>query len=159
MHQLVAPVAVADPELRPAVHLALDGLCRARLQWTLCPRRYHAVRSMPVTAAGKVDRRALSRLVFTNLHNHDGMGFDSSALVPLSEHFHTALGPGGAGSVASPDSGDLGSMESKVASVWRRALGLPSHVQLRRSDGFIRCGGDSLAALGTYLANTYTVAD
>jgi len=149
---LPLPPAALHPDLRAALHMALDQCCRRQLPATICPRHYYAVSKFPTIPSGKVDRT-----LFTS---------DAPALgiVPLWELSDVGVGGaeggggrggGGGGGASSEGLGELmggrevglRGMEGKVAGVWRSALGLPEHVSLRKTDSFFLCGGDSLAAL------------
>jgi hypothetical protein len=121
-----------EDEIRDALATILDVICRRSLPATICPRCFYAVSSFPTGFSGKIDRKKL-----TSADSDQVRVFSLRAAAPIGSI------PSGARSRGD----DLGGMEKKVAHVWREALGLPKHVPLSRSDSFLLCGGDSLAAL------------
>jgi amino acid adenylation domain-containing protein len=116
-----------------------DGVLRDRLGESLpaymVPSDFHWQESLPVTANGKVDRKALTALAAR-----------LGAVTPV-------VGSDGTGPDTVEKDGDAPRTptERRLAAVWAQVLGIPVH-GIRRHDHFFHCGGTSLAAVRLAIA-------
>lgn len=97
--------------------LQLRQFLSSRLPDYMVPARFHFLRALPITANGKVDRRALSALNVQHL----------SCDEPTD---------------AAPDS--VNYIEYRLLQIWKQVLHAPN---VRRDSSFFELGGDSLRAL------------
>ncbi|MFJ4805381.1 non-ribosomal peptide synthetase [Streptomyces murinus] len=109
-----APRPVA--ELREALGAVLPAY--------MVPSAFHWQEALPLTANGKIDRKALTAL--------------ASAAAPAPEESATADVP-------------LGPAERRLAAAWAQVLGVPAE-QVRRRDQFFDSGGTSLTAVKLSIA-------
>ncbi|MFF5476548.1 amino acid adenylation domain-containing protein [Streptomyces sp. NPDC012935] len=101
----------------------------------MVPSEFHWRKSLPVTANGKVDRKALTALAA-----------QAGAVLP-------DLGSGGTGLDMAQEGRDTPRTptERRLAAVWAQVLGIPEHT-IRRHDHFFDRGGTSLAAVRLAIA-------
>ena len=116
--RLVAFV-VAEPEAPQVTDRELIAALRLRLAEAMVPRSFVHLAELPLTANGKVDRRALERLALVS----SGAG-DSGFGEPAGE----------------PPRGEI---ENEIAAIWSDLLELPA---VGRDDNFFDLGGHSLLA-------------
>ncbi|MER6266719.1 amino acid adenylation domain-containing protein [Streptomyces sp900105755] len=109
---------------------ALREALGATLPAYMVPSAFHRQDSLPLTANGKIDKKALTRL---------------AEAAPAGE----AQRPGGAPHGADADG--LSATERKVAAAWAELLGVPVE-QVGRTDHFFDSGGTSLTAVRLSLA-------
>ena len=116
--RLVAFV-VAEPHASGMADRELTAALRLRLAEAMVPRSFVHLDVLPLTANGKVDRRALDRLAGVS----SGAG-DSGFAQPVGE----------------PPRGEV---ENEIAAIWSDLLELPA---VWRDDNFFELGGHSLLA-------------
>ncbi|MDN0199221.1 amino acid adenylation domain-containing protein [Streptomyces sp. S.PNR 29] len=116
-----------------------DGLLRERLAEALpaymIPSAFHWRPSLPLTANGKVDRKALTALAA-----------QLDAEVP-----HAAADGTEPGTAGEDHDAPRTPTEQRLAAVWAQVLDIPEH-RIRRHDHFFDRGGTSLAALRLAIA-------
>ncbi|MFJ9564010.1 amino acid adenylation domain-containing protein [Streptomyces fuscichromogenes] len=109
---------------------ALREALGAALPAYMVPSAFHRQDSLPLTANGKIDRKALTRLAET---------------APTGD-------PHRAAAATDRAAGDgLGPSERRVAAAWAELLGVPE-TQIGRTDHFFDSGGTSLTAVKLSLA-------
>ncbi len=116
MPHLAAFVCMEDNHLLPAPHQLREAL-EKRIPHYMVPRSFTPLSAMPLTANGKVDRRALDALPVV-------------AIVSTAESLTARRGPSTA-------------MELRVAAIWTTLLNVP---ELSVDDNFFAIGGTSLLA-------------
>ncbi|MER6539319.1 amino acid adenylation domain-containing protein [Streptomyces sp900105755] len=109
---------------------ALREALGATLPAYMVPSAFHRQDSLPLTANGKIDKKALTRL---------------AEAAPVGEAQRAAGEPHRAGA------GELGATERRVATAWAELLGVPVD-QIGRTDHFFDSGGTSLTAVRLSLA-------
>jgi amino acid adenylation domain-containing protein len=116
-----------------------DGILRDRLGETLpaymVPTDFHWRQNLPLTANGKVDRKALTALAA-----------QLGAMAP-----HAGTDGTGPGTVEEDRDAPRTPTEQRLAAVWAQVLGIPEH-RIRRHDHFFDRGGTSLAAVRLAIA-------
>ncbi|MFI5550517.1 amino acid adenylation domain-containing protein [Streptomyces sp. NPDC051738] len=116
-----------------------DGFLRDRLARSLpaymVPSEFHWQESLPVTANGKVDRKALTALAARLDAPAPGAVSDGNGLDTVGEDRDAPRTP----------------TERRLAAAWAQVLGIPEH-RVRRSDHFFDRGGTSLAAVRLAIA-------
>ncbi|MGW6909460.1 non-ribosomal peptide synthetase [Streptomyces sp. NPDC054940] len=116
-----------------------DGVLRDRLGRSLpaymVPSEFHWQESLPVTANGKVDRKALTALAAR-------LGAQAPHAVTDGTEPDT---------VGADRDAPRTPTERRLAAVWAQVLGIPEH-QVRRNDHFFDRGGTSLAAVRLAIA-------
>ncbi|NWF29722.1 amino acid adenylation domain-containing protein [Streptomyces sp. PKU-EA00015] len=116
-----------------------DGILRDRLGRSLpaymVPSDFHWQESLPVTANGKVDRKALSALA-------------AQLGAPAPDAVSDGTEPDTAGEDRDAPRTPT---ERRLAAVWAQVLGIPEH-RVRRNDHFFDRGGTSLAAVRLAIA-------
>ncbi|MFI0733925.1 amino acid adenylation domain-containing protein [Streptomyces sp. NPDC021225] len=105
----------------------------AALPAYMVPSAFHWQHGLPLTANGKIDRKALTAL---------------AEQTPPAER----LAPAGDGEAASGEHGAPGTpTERKLAAAWAEVLGVPRH-RIGRQDHFFDSGGTSLSAVKLTIA-------
>ncbi|MFE9018026.1 amino acid adenylation domain-containing protein [Streptomyces sp. NPDC007808] len=122
-----------------------DDLLRDRLGASLpaymIPSDFHWQPRLPLTANGKVDRKALTTLAARFAAAAPAAGSEAAAPGPTQQHRGIR------------EDGDVPrtSTERRLAAVWAQVLGVPEDA-VRRHDHFFDRGGTSLAALRLAIA-------
>lgn len=110
----------------------LDDRLSDRLPQSMIPSAYFPLRTVPMTATGKTDRKALRRM----------------ALVAPDQLLNVHALPGAGGTLPAQDADrSMNSVEMKLKLLWEEVLTMNNDAHLRPSDNFFARGGDSLAAM------------